>query len=287
MFLDELSRILRLKVPADQKIKLAQEEMENITLAEEAMELERIKLLRRRFAGGDIRVGERNLTQFSIEQRVDLTTANTNKLIWERPFKSLSITQLRPLPGDNNLPSAYIRLAGKAGPLYKVQNGYIKGNFREILLTNAAQSGKSFDMVISSEENAEWRMLGDIDELITQVMGIKGLAVHRTLSDIWDQGAENLRRATTPTPYNVTMTNADAEYSQALPTACKKFLMHTRDESEFRYAFVTGKVAAPTEPYFTVLANSSYGESGLYLTGRVVYFASSVAGKVMEIVVWV
>lgn len=94
-----------------------------------------------------------------------------------------------------------------------------------------------------------------------------------------------------PTIINTTMTLADTEYSQQLPENCKGFLIHTRDESTFRIAFATGRVALPTEPYFTVPEGKAYGDSvsnytygGNLLT---LYFASDYAGKVVEILYWV
>ena len=96
-----------------------------------------------------------------------------------------------------------------------------------------------------------------------------------------------------PTIYNVTMTLADTEYSQQLNQYTKKFLIHTRDESVFRLAFETGHVAAPAAPYLTVLANTRYYEDHIDVYVAIadwdgtLYFASSAAGKVIEIVEWV
>jgi hypothetical protein len=90
----------------------------------------------------------------------------------------------------------------------------------------------------------------------------------------------------TPTIYNVTMTNADTEYSQLLPANTKRFSIKTRDGTAFRTAFVTGKVAAPTAPYQTVPANWHYWEDLLYVTGLTLYFGCGVAGKIVEITVW-
>ena len=95
-----------------------------------------------------------------------------------------------------------------------------------------------------------------------------------------------------PFIYNVTMTVANTEYSQELPENCKAYLVHTRDETVFRLAFETGYVATPTEPYLTVLANSRYFEPLIgnitYGGARItLYFASTNAGKVIEIVAWV
>lgn len=91
--------------------------------------------------------------------------------------------------------------------------------------------------------------------------------------------------ATTPAVYNVTMTNADTEYSQALPSGCRKFTVHCRDGTEFRLAFVTGKVATPTAPYLTVPENACYWEDNVKSSGTI-YVACDTAGKVVEIVAW-
>jgi len=99
------------------------------------------------------------------------------------------------------------------------------------------------------------------------------------------QSAGGQPPATTPTIYNVTMTLADTEYSQALPSQTKKVTIHTRDGTAFRLAYETGKVAAPTEPYFTVPANASKSEDNL-TTSVTIYFACAAGGKVIEIEAW-
>ena len=90
---------------------------------------------------------------------------------------------------------------------------------------------------------------------------------------------------TTVTKYAVAMTSADTEYSQAL-TGVKKFRIHTRDFSEFRLAYITGKVATPTDPYETIPAGSEKYEDGLNLATLTVYLASPVASKTAEIEAW-
>lgn len=95
-----------------------------------------------------------------------------------------------------------------------------------------------------------------------------------------------------PTITNYTMTLADTEYSHPLPENCKGFIIHTRDESTFRLSFETGRVALPTEPYFTVPAGRAFGEGDLSLysyggAGVTIYFASDSAGKIIEIIDWV
>ena len=92
--------------------------------------------------------------------------------------------------------------------------------------------------------------------------------------------------ATTPVIYNVTMANADTEYSQALPDSTKKFLIHTRDGTAFRLAFETGKVATPTAPYFTIPTGASYNEDLIQPSSLTLYFGCASAGKIVEIIAW-
>lgn len=92
-------------------------------------------------------------------------------------------------------------------------------------------------------------------------------------------------QAFNPAIYTKTMTNANAEYSQALPSGTKKFLIQCRDGTAFRLAFVTGKVATPIEPYVTIPANSTYSED-LVFSHDTLFFACASAGKVVEIIAW-
>lgn len=235
MFLDHLRSIFGLPLPASRRLVLAQRETEKIAIAEEVLERKRIIDLHTRFKD-KIDINEQNLTQFSAEERVELSKAATDRVIYDRPFTSLHITQLRPLPGDLDLPVAYIRLNGVASPLYQVRPGWIKGRFNKIWLTNTAQANAWFKMVISNEETSEFMMSGALEELTKQVMGIKGLAAFRTLSDLWDNLDEKVRQATTSTIYNVAVTNPDTEYSQAIPAATKIIRFNLADLATFRYA---------------------------------------------------
>jgi hypothetical protein len=93
--------------------------------------------------------------------------------------------------------------------------------------------------------------------------------------------------ANTPTVYHVTITNADQEYSQALPANLKRFSIHLRDWTTFRFAYVTGKVAGPAEPYLTIPDNGEFYHEGLlHVAVLTLYFASPAATKHAEIEVW-
>jgi hypothetical protein len=92
----------------------------------------------------------------------------------------------------------------------------------------------------------------------------------------------------TPTPYNVTCTVADTEYSQALPASCRGFELQARTQAEVRYAFVTGKVAGSVAPFLTLKAGDYYASLPLNqgAAPSTLYVASSVAGTVVEILAW-
>ena len=92
-------------------------------------------------------------------------------------------------------------------------------------------------------------------------------------------------KPTNPVIFNVTMTAANTEYSQALPANTKRFLIQTRDQSAFRLAFESGRVAAPTEPYLTV-TTQPYPEEDIKPSQLTLYFASGSTGKVVEIIAW-
>ncbi len=89
----------------------------------------------------------------------------------------------------------------------------------------------------------------------------------------------------TPVIYNVTLTAADTEYPQTLPLGTKKFTLKERDGGAFRLAFTKGLVAAPTEPYFTILENQAYWEDDLLLSNKTLYFAGA-GQQTIEIIAW-
>jgi hypothetical protein len=95
----------------------------------------------------------------------------------------------------------------------------------------------------------------------------------------------------TPTIYNVTLTSANTQYSQALPVGCKRFAVGIIDgvsTNNFRIAYVTGKVAGPTAPYLKYPCTAEYSEADLNgYNSLTVYVAGSNAGDVAQIIAWV
>lgn len=91
---------------------------------------------------------------------------------------------------------------------------------------------------------------------------------------------------TTPALYALTLTDANTQYSQALPAVCRRVSFQCRTANDVRFAFVTGKVAAPTDPYGTQKSGSAYDSGAVKMEGKTLYLASSVAGIVVEIEAW-
>lgn len=91
-----------------------------------------------------------------------------------------------------------------------------------------------------------------------------------------------------PTLYHVTVTNADTEYSQALPTNATAADVRLQDGTAFRLAWVTGKVATPTAPYLTVPAGHKYSRVGMSTRrAYTIYIAAPAGTKTAEIEVWI
>ncbi len=93
----------------------------------------------------------------------------------------------------------------------------------------------------------------------------------------------------TPEVFNVTLTVADTEYSQAMPANCRAFEFKCRTPFPVRYQYVTGKVATPTAPYATMEAGGSIDSPPINqgASPSTLYLASSEAGVVVEITAWV
>lgn len=91
---------------------------------------------------------------------------------------------------------------------------------------------------------------------------------------------------TTVTEYNVTLTSADTQYSQALPANTRRLCFRCRSGVAIRYAWGAGKVATPTAPYQTLQAGADYAIDGVLLASGTLYFASGTAGAVVEMEAW-
>ncbi len=92
--------------------------------------------------------------------------------------------------------------------------------------------------------------------------------------------------ATTPKIFNIVMTEADTEYSQALPNGTDRFSIQCHGNFDVRFAYEEGKVATPTAPYAIVKSGTNNFEGGLKLQNKTVYVACATADQVTEIITW-
>lgn len=84
------------------------------------------------------------------------------------------------------------------------------------------------------------------------------------------------------TIYNVTTTLADTEYSQSLPSDTKGFLLRSRNLATTKIAYASGGTGSD---YLTVLPGNVYEDKYFY-SSQTLYFRSSVAGAIIEIVAY-
>jgi len=95
--------------------------------------------------------------------------------------------------------------------------------------------------------------------------------------------AKNLQ--ITSVPFNT----ADAEVKYQFALGTKSFLMHTRNGNTVRMSTQQGKVESSIDPYFTLKPNTVYNQDELNVRdfSQTFYFACSVAGEVLEIIIGV
>lgn len=89
---------------------------------------------------------------------------------------------------------------------------------------------------------------------------------------------------TTPTFYNVTMTTANQEYSQALPAGTKRVDIKLRSLSAVLKLSFTSTESGTK--YISVPYGSLYSLQGVNLTGATLYFQSIKAAQTAEIICW-
>lgn len=87
-----------------------------------------------------------------------------------------------------------------------------------------------------------------------------------------------------PNIYNLTLTNANTEYSRALSSFSRKFMMQCRTLADLRVSFTSGESGTT---YFTIPAGSSFNDNGIFSGVLTVYVQSPSAGVVVEFLEWV
>jgi hypothetical protein len=90
-----------------------------------------------------------------------------------------------------------------------------------------------------------------------------------------------------PVIVNIEVPEANTEYSQRLPKDTRKFAIHTRDGTAFRFAFDPGHVAKSQDPFFSVWANTSYPVDNILTHSKEeIFVACPSSGKVVELLCW-
>lgn len=92
--------------------------------------------------------------------------------------------------------------------------------------------------------------------------------------------------ATGAQAYAITVTNADTEYSLALPAGTRAIRVQARGAVVTRVAFESGKVATPTDPYHTIKSGDKLEKSQLF-TGATLYVACPSGSQVIEVLAFV
>lgn len=83
-----------------------------------------------------------------------------------------------------------------------------------------------------------------------------------------------------------TLTNANTEYTLTIPANTRRLSFKCRTSYAVRFAFVTGKVATPTDPYQTLPSGAEYSTGDVLLGASTLYLASATAGVVIEAEMW-
>lgn len=95
--------------------------------------------------------------------------------------------------------------------------------------------------------------------------------------------SEIVKPSTTPVIYNVTCTSASTEYSQALPSNCKKFSIGLKSKDS-GVTWVLKFGASGTE--FSLEGNETLSEDNLLLSSQTLYFESDTAGEIVQIIAY-
>jgi len=83
---------------------------------------------------------------------------------------------------------------------------------------------------------------------------------------------------------NLTLTLADTQYSHTLAGTTRRWSVQCRTAYDVRMCEVTGKVAGPTAPWSTIKSGGAFNDGRNTDGPQTIYFASSQAGVILEIV---
>lgn len=85
----------------------------------------------------------------------------------------------------------------------------------------------------------------------------------------------------TPTIYNISAPLSNVEYSQGLPTGTTSLTIKARSSGSLQVYFSSGSAT-----WLTLKPGAIFSETGLNLIGKSLFFKSSLAGEVVEVLCW-
>lgn len=87
-----------------------------------------------------------------------------------------------------------------------------------------------------------------------------------------------------PTIVNLTLTSADTEYSQLIPTGTKKFSVQCRTDKGLKFSYIEGESGTV---FHSIPEGATYTEFGVNTgPGVKIYLQSETANVVVEIIFW-
>ena len=153
----------------------------------------------------------------------------------------------------------------------------------------------SFPVVLPSDQSVSSIVVGDIS--VADVLGFATVKGQKTSAESFpvvlsSDSTYNLGTIDVPTASpsvsNIIIAAPDTEYSLAFPNNCRRAEFQCRESADVLYAFTTGNVSWPTDPYMTLKSGGSYDPGRIYqaLAPSTLYLASDYTGATVEVLTW-
>lgn len=87
-----------------------------------------------------------------------------------------------------------------------------------------------------------------------------------------------------PVIINQTLTSANTEYSVSIPNGAGSITIQSRTAADFKMGITSGQSGTT---YFTIKAGTAYYETRVSSYNATLYFQSTTAGQIVEIIYWI
>lgn len=234
-------------------------------------------------------VGDNNIGNVDIASSIPSGTNNIGKVDIEHELptgtkKIGSIDIANSIPaGDNNIGNVDLASSIPAGTnvIGKAVISDAAGNAVTVTNNKLAVdiSGATIEATITEVGlKAGTNNIGDVDIASSLPSGDNNIG---NVDIVTIASGQNIKPSTTPAVYNVTCTNADTEYSQALPSNCKSFIIGLKSKLD-NVTWVLKFAAGGTE--FSLNGTESYSQDNVLFSSQTLYFESNVAGEIIQII---